>query len=71
MILFQEHFRAEYVVILILFNRLFINHIKDGPAYLVEDTINISIGNPEERMLLTGLHIIADISCDICKTKVS
>ncbi|KAI8876099.1 hypothetical protein K501DRAFT_299017 [Backusella circina FSU 941] len=43
---------------------------RDGPAYLVEDTINISIGKPEERMLLTGLHIVADISCNICKTKV-
>jgi hypothetical protein len=32
--------------------------------------VNISKGSEEERMLMTGIHTVADISCDICKTKL-
>lgn len=30
------------------------------------DLINISVGRPEERILVTGPHIVADISCAVC-----
>ena len=30
--------------------------------------INIDCGRAEERILLTGLHAVADISCSNCKT---
>ena len=30
--------------------------------------VNIGCGPAEERVLLTGLHAVADIYCDCCKT---
>ena len=37
-----------------------------GKAYLFNEVCNITIGDPEERLLLTGLHSIADIICISC-----
>ncbi|OTB16703.1 hypothetical protein K445DRAFT_58968 [Daldinia sp. EC12] len=34
------------------------------------DLINIKIGKSETRLLVTGSHIVADISCAICHAKV-
>ncbi|KAG0231168.1 hypothetical protein BGW42_000400 [Actinomortierella wolfii] len=31
---------------------------------------NISLGPKEDRVLMTGLHSVADISCNICKSTV-
>jgi len=39
-----------------------------GRAYLFNSVVNISCGQAEERVLLTGLHAVADIYCDCCKT---
>ncbi|KAI1485837.1 yippee zinc-binding/DNA-binding /Mis18, centromere assembly-domain-containing protein [Biscogniauxia mediterranea] len=52
-----------------------------GRAYLVSapedrqqtktsDLINIKVGKPETRLLVTGSHIVADITCAICHAKV-
>jgi hypothetical protein len=49
-----------------------------GRAYLVSaqgpgnkgDLINIKVGKSETRLLVTGSHVVADISCMICHTKV-
>ncbi|KAI1773528.1 yippee-domain-containing protein [Hypoxylon cercidicola] len=54
-----------------------------GRAYLVQpleqpsrkamkakELINIKIGKSETRLLVTGSHIVADISCAVCLTKV-
>ncbi|XP_073960697.1 protein yippee-like F37A8.5 [Choristoneura fumiferana] len=30
--------------------------------------VNVGCGPAEERVLLTGLHAVADIYCDCCKT---
>jgi len=30
--------------------------------------VNIGCGPAEERVLLTGLHAVADIYCEVCKT---
>ncbi|KAI8050041.1 hypothetical protein BDF21DRAFT_351229 [Thamnidium elegans] len=43
---------------------------KDGPAFLVNKVENISIGVNEERMLMTGVHTVADISCYICNSRI-
>ncbi|EFO94483.1 hypothetical protein CRE_13268 [Caenorhabditis remanei] len=39
-----------------------------GKAYLFNAVVNIGCGPAEERVLLTGLHAVADIYCEICKT---
>ncbi|KAA3674475.1 uncharacterized protein DEA37_0004345 [Paragonimus westermani] len=39
-----------------------------GRAYLFDTVVNVSCGKPEERLLLTGLHSVADIFCDCCHT---
>lgn len=32
------------------------------------NSVNVSCGTAEERVLLTGLHAVADIYCECCKT---
>ncbi|KAH7731422.1 protein yippee [Aphelenchoides avenae] len=39
-----------------------------GKAYLFNSVVNIACGPAEERVLLTGLHAVADIYCECCKT---
>ncbi len=39
-----------------------------GRAYLFNSVVNVGCGQAEERVLLTGLHAVADIYCDCCKT---
>ncbi|CAL2037868.1 hypothetical protein CAEBREN_23704 [Caenorhabditis brenneri] len=39
-----------------------------GKAYLFNAVVNVGCGPAEERVLLTGLHAVADIFCEICKT---
>ncbi|VDD94325.1 unnamed protein product [Enterobius vermicularis] len=39
-----------------------------GKAYLFNSVVNIRCGPAEERLLLTGLHAVADIYCECCKT---
>nr|CAD2169605.1 unnamed protein product [Meloidogyne enterolobii] len=39
-----------------------------GKAYLFNSVVNIVCGTAEERVLLTGLHAVADIQCECCKT---
>ncbi|KAI9280502.1 hypothetical protein BY458DRAFT_430710 [Sporodiniella umbellata] len=43
---------------------------RHGPAFLVQNTINTAMGDNEKRLLMTGVHTIADISCQICQTRV-
>lgn len=39
-----------------------------GKAYLFNSVVNVRCGPAEERVLLTGLHAVADIACENCKT---
>merc|ERR1719394_2131204 len=39
-----------------------------GRAYLFDSVVNIASGPAEQRVLLTGLHHVADIHCQRCKT---
>ncbi|KAK3369868.1 yippee zinc-binding/DNA-binding /Mis18, centromere assembly-domain-containing protein [Podospora didyma] len=34
------------------------------------DLINIRVGRPENRQLVTGAHVVADITCAVCTTKL-
>ncbi|XP_074697969.1 protein yippee-like 4 [Strix aluco] len=39
-----------------------------GRAYLFNSVVNVGCGPAEQRLLLTGLHSVADIFCQSCKT---
>uniref|UniRef100_A0A673TW70 Protein yippee-like n=2 Tax=Suricata suricatta TaxID=37032 RepID=A0A673TW70_SURSU len=39
-----------------------------GRAYLFNSVVNVGCGPAEQRLLLTGLHSVADIFCENCKT---
>ncbi|CAN0439487.1 unnamed protein product, partial [Ectocarpus fasciculatus] len=41
-------------------------HGHGGRAFLFERCVNVSAGRPEDRLLLTGMHVVADISCKAC-----
>jgi hypothetical protein len=34
------------------------------------DLVNVRVGRPENRQLVTGAHVVADISCVVCGTKL-
>eukprot|EP00162_Nutomonas_longa_P024690 comp9038_c0_seq1/m.10294 comp9038_c0_seq1/g.10294 ORF comp9038_c0_seq1/g.10294 comp9038_c0_seq1/m.10294 type:complete len:115 (-) comp9038_c0_seq1:15-359(-) len=39
---------------------------RHGRAWLFENVVNVRKGNFEERILMTGLHVVCDIHCDCC-----
>lgn len=41
---------------------------RHGRAYLFNNVINVSLGPKEQRVLITGLHTVADIQCTSCNT---
>eukprot|EP01087_Luapelamoeba_hula_P006447 TRINITY_DN1652_c0_g1_i1.p1 TRINITY_DN1652_c0_g1~~TRINITY_DN1652_c0_g1_i1.p1 ORF type:complete len:117 (+),score=8.11 TRINITY_DN1652_c0_g1_i1:141-491(+) len=41
---------------------------RHGRAYLFNTVVNVSTGPREDRILITGLHTVADISCNDCQT---
>jgi len=41
---------------------------RHGRAYLFTNVVNVSVGKKEVRMLITGRHTVADISCNVCET---
>ena len=43
---------------------------RHGRAYLFADVVNINSGPTENRLLLTGLHVVADIYCNACDTRL-
>lgn len=45
-------------------------HGRHGRAYLFDQCVNISTGPAEDRILITGLHTVSDISCKRCRTLV-
>mmetsp|Transcript_49318 Transcript_49318/g.121019 ORF Transcript_49318/g.121019 Transcript_49318/m.121019 type:complete len:114 (+) Transcript_49318:282-623(+) len=40
---------------------------RHGQAYLFDTVVNVSLGQKEDRVLYTGLHRVADISCNVCQ----
>ncbi|KAK2980232.1 hypothetical protein RJ640_018339, partial [Escallonia rubra] len=41
-------------------------HCRHGKAYLFEKVVNVNVGEEEERMMITGMHTVADIFCVGC-----
>lgn len=39
---------------------------KHGRAYLFNEVVNVCLGPKEDRMLITGMHTVADIYCNCC-----
>ncbi|KAJ8902647.1 hypothetical protein NDN08_005967 [Rhodosorus marinus] len=39
---------------------------RHGRAYLFDSVVNVSVGEKENRTLITGLHSVADIQCNVC-----
>ncbi|XP_013648007.2 protein yippee-like At3g55890 [Brassica napus] len=44
--------------------------IRGGQAYLFREVVNVSTGNKEDRMMITGLHTVTDIFCVGCGLNV-
>lgn len=40
---------------------------RHGRAYLFANVVNVSVGPKEDRLLITGLHTVADIYCAECQ----
>ncbi|CDF32959.1 unnamed protein product [Chondrus crispus] len=40
---------------------------KHGRAYLFSNVVNITLGEPAERELMTGTHTIVEVRCVSCK----
>jgi len=43
---------------------------RHGRAYLFNKCVNVAVGPKEERVLITGLHTVADIYCIECQTVI-
>ncbi|TPX30735.1 hypothetical protein SmJEL517_g05757 [Synchytrium microbalum] len=43
---------------------------RHGRAYLFKNVENVTVGAKEDRILITGLHTVADINCNVCSTIV-
>ncbi|KAK1299262.1 hypothetical protein QJS10_CPB14g01742 [Acorus calamus] len=41
-------------------------HSRHGKAYLFNKAVNITLGSKEERLMMTGMHTVADIFCVGC-----
>nr|GFA09945.1 protein yippee-like [Tanacetum cinerariifolium] len=41
-------------------------HCRHGKAYLFDKIVNVTVGEKEDRMMITGLHTVADIFCVGC-----
>ncbi|XP_038685482.1 protein yippee-like At5g53940 [Tripterygium wilfordii] len=41
-------------------------HSRRGKAYLFNNAVNITMGPLEERVMLSGMHTVADIFCCCC-----
>lgn len=41
-------------------------HCRHGKAYLFDKVVNVTVGEKEERMMITGMHTVVDIFCVAC-----
>ncbi|XP_021289508.1 protein yippee-like isoform X1 [Herrania umbratica] len=41
-------------------------HCRHGKAYLFDRVVNITVGEKEERLMMTGMHTVVDIFCVGC-----
>jgi hypothetical protein len=45
-------------------------HGRTGRAYLFDSAVNVNMGPPADRLLITGLHSVCDIFCVRCRAIV-
>jgi hypothetical protein len=45
-------------------------HGRGGTAYLMNNVLNTYTGPSERRILMTGLHIVADLYCSSCHSLI-
>ncbi|KAL5721084.1 hypothetical protein ACHQM5_013690 [Ranunculus cassubicifolius] len=45
-------------------------HSRHGKAYLFSKVVNVTVGEKEERMMITGWHTVGDIFCVGCGSLV-
>ncbi|XP_041027651.1 protein yippee-like isoform X1 [Juglans microcarpa x Juglans regia] len=45
-------------------------HCRHGKAYLFDKVVNVTVGEKEERLMITGLHTVVDIFCVGCGSLV-
>ncbi|KAF9606923.1 hypothetical protein IFM89_030099 [Coptis chinensis] len=45
-------------------------HCRHGRAYLFNKVVNVSLGENEERLMMTGMHTVADVFCVGCGSNV-
>ncbi|XP_017417873.1 protein yippee-like isoform X1 [Vigna angularis] len=64
MIFFTLGIGFLYLVFCILLWESF--HCRHGKAYLFDKVVNVTIGEKEERMMITGLHTVVDLFCVVC-----
>ncbi|EKX45443.1 hypothetical protein GUITHDRAFT_41663, partial [Guillardia theta CCMP2712] len=41
---------------------------KLGRVYLLQRMVNVQLGPREDRAMITGLHVVADLHCRSCET---
>ncbi|KZV39617.1 protein yippee-like [Dorcoceras hygrometricum] len=45
-------------------------HCRHGKAYLFDKVVNVSVGEKEDRLMMTGMHTVVDIFCVGCGSLV-
>ncbi|KAJ7282962.1 yippee-domain-containing protein [Mycena rebaudengoi] len=43
---------------------------RDGRGFLMHSAVNLKLGNREDRSLITGVHIVADVFCVGCNERI-
>ncbi|XP_073290195.1 protein yippee-like [Primulina huaijiensis] len=41
-------------------------HCRHGKAYLFDKVVNVTVGEKEDRLMMTGMHTVVDIFCVGC-----
>ncbi|KAI5663527.1 hypothetical protein M9H77_22850 [Catharanthus roseus] len=59
-----KHCHAHFALYDDLISKSF--HCRHGKAYLFDKVVNVTIGEEEDRMMITGLHTVVDIFCVGC-----
>ncbi|KAL4351921.1 hypothetical protein GQ457_06G006200 [Hibiscus cannabinus] len=59
-----KHCRTHLALLDDLISKSF--HCRHGKAYLFDKVVNITVGEKEERMMITGMHTVVDIFCVEC-----
>ncbi|KAF8733812.1 hypothetical protein HU200_014662 [Digitaria exilis] len=59
-----KHCRTDLALADDIISKGFLCH--NGKAYLFDKVVNVSVGEREDRMMMTGMHTISDIFCVRC-----